>query len=413
VAADVIQLRGVSKRYRLGAAAAAPTTMREAIPAVLRRSRTTRAPVDLLWALRDVDLDIAQGQVLGIVGRNGAGKSTLLKLVARITEPTAGVVRTRGRVGALLEVGTGFHGELTGRENVFVNGAVLGMARRDVRARFDDIVEFAGVQRFIDTPLKRYSSGMQLRLAFAVAAFIEPEIVVVDEVLAVGDFEFQRRCIGKMSEMGAAGRTVIFVSHDQGAMAQLCTRAVWLEEGRVVADGETSTVLAEYLRSGGGAALEVDLSDSGTGEAHGVRPVGARVLNGTDAAAPPRRGEALAVEVTIELREPVQGLDLALYLQADWGATVISEAWSDAQDGLLRGAAPGRYTVTLEVPPVLRSGVYTASLWLGTQYDVFFNEKLLTFEVEPQIQDRTEQVQRDRIIQAPVDWRVSPAPPAG
>ena len=201
-----------------------------------------------MWALRDVDFEIEEGDVVGIVGRNGAGKTTLLKVLARIVRPTTGVVRMRGRVGALLEVGTGFHPELTGRENVFLNGVVLGMSRREIDRRFDDIVEFAGVERFLDTPLKRYSSGMYLRLAFAVAAHIDPDILVVDEVLAVGDAEFQRRCLGRMSEFGREGRTVVFVSHDTGAVGQLCRRAIWLEHGKVRDDGSVESVLAAYLR---------------------------------------------------------------------------------------------------------------------------------------------------------------------
>ena len=228
----MIQAEGLGKRYRLGESGYA--TLRERLDLRSRR----RAAVDNgereVWALRDVDLEIEEGDVVGIVGRNGAGKTTFLKTVARIVRPTTGVVRVRGRVGALLEVGTGFHPELTGRENVFLNGVVLGMSRREISRRFDDIVEFAGVERFLDTPLKRYSSGMYLRLAFAVAAHIDPDVIIVDEVLAVGDAEFQRRCLGRMSEFGREGRTVLFVSHDSSAVARLCRRAVWLEQGTLL-----------------------------------------------------------------------------------------------------------------------------------------------------------------------------------
>ena len=210
-----ITVDGVSKRYQLGEDVMA-TTLREAARRLGRRAG--KGQREELWALRDITLEIAEGEVVGIIGRNGAGKSTLLKLFTRISEPTQGVVRTRGRVGALLEVGTGFHPELTGRENVMLNGAVLGMTRGDVRRRFDQIVAFAGVERFLETPLKRYSSGMQLRLAFVVAAFLEPDILVIDEVLAVGDAEFQRRCLRRMSDFTREGRTVVFVSHDHGAL---------------------------------------------------------------------------------------------------------------------------------------------------------------------------------------------------
>ena len=202
-----------------------------------------------LWALRDVSLQVTEGEAVGIIGRNGAGKSTLLKVLTRITEPTLGVSRTLGRVGALLEVGTGFHAELTGRENVFLNGAIIGMSRREMRRRFDEIVEFAGVEQFIDTPVKRYSSGMYLRLAFAVAAHLDADIMVVDEVLAVGDAEFQRKCLAKMAEVERSGRTILFVSHNIDAIVRLCPRVVWLDHGRLVQDGPTSEVVDAYLAS--------------------------------------------------------------------------------------------------------------------------------------------------------------------
>src|SRR5262245_26450585 len=229
-----IEARNLGKRYRLGQSGYA--TLREKLGS---RRGLQHGPTEAreIWALRDLDLEIREGDVLGFVGRNGAGKTTLLKTIARIVRPTTGVVRVRGRVGALLEVGTGFHPELTGRENIYLNGVVLGMSRREIDRRFDDIVEFAGVERFLDTPLKRYSSGMYLRLAFAVAAHIDPDVVIVDEVLAVGDAEFQRRCLGRMSEFGREGRTVLFVSHDTGAVASLCSRAVWLDAGEIKADG--------------------------------------------------------------------------------------------------------------------------------------------------------------------------------
>src|SRR5947209_4595007 len=212
-----IEVEDVSKRYRLGATVGT-STLRDALTALFRAGIGRGGEVQEIWSLRNVSFDVPVGERFGIIGRNGAGKSTLLKVLSRITEPTTGVARMRGRVGSLLEVGTGFHPELTGRDNVFLNGAILGMKRSQIRERFDDIVEFAGVERFIDTPVKRYSSGMYLRLAFAVAAHVEPDIVAVDEVLAVGDAEFQRRCLGKMSEFAREGRTVFFVSHDLGAI---------------------------------------------------------------------------------------------------------------------------------------------------------------------------------------------------
>ena len=202
-----------------------------------------------IWALKDVSLEIQEGAIVGVVGRNGAGKSTLLKVLARITEPTEGRAVIRGRVGSLLEVGTGFHPELTGRENVFLNGAILGMRRTEIREKFDDIVGFAELERFIDTPVKRYSSGMYVRLAFAVAAFLEPEILFIDEVLSVGDQAFQQRCLGRMGEIAHSGRTILFVSHNLAAVAALCTRAVLIDGGRLLADGDVDDVITHYLSS--------------------------------------------------------------------------------------------------------------------------------------------------------------------
>jgi lipopolysaccharide transport system ATP-binding protein len=212
------------------------------------RDRSSADPDEDFWALRDLHFEIQPGEVIGIIGRNGAGKSTLLKILSRITKPTTGQVELRGRVGSLLEVGTGFHPELTGRENIFLNGAILGMSRREIDRKFDRIVAFAEVERFLDMPVKRYSSGMYVRLAFAVAAYLEPEILIVDEVLAVGDMAFQRKCLGRMREVGRTGCTVLFVSHNMAAVESLCSRAMLLEEGRVVQDGGVSHLVDEYHR---------------------------------------------------------------------------------------------------------------------------------------------------------------------
>jgi lipopolysaccharide transport system ATP-binding protein len=256
-----IEARGLGKRYRIGARSVRHDSIRDllasAVTAPARNLRALRqltrfgdeggGPDDVVWALRDVSFDVADGEVVGLVGRNGAGKSTLLKLLSRITEPSAGRAVLRGRVGSLLEVGTGFHPDLTGRENVFLNGAILGMDRRTVERRFDEIVEFAGVARFIDTPVKRYSSGMYLRLAFAVAAHLEPEILLVDEVLAVGDAQFQQKCLGKMRSVSQEGRTVLFVSHNLSAVRTLCTRALLLRDGGIAVDAPAAEVVSAYV----------------------------------------------------------------------------------------------------------------------------------------------------------------------
>ncbi|MDT7806290.1 MAG: lipopolysaccharide transport system ATP-binding protein [Acidobacteriota bacterium] len=252
----IIRVENVSKHYRLGARRAAQTTLRDAIAgaarspfAALKRRGERARDVETLWALRDVSFEVEPGEVVGVIGRNGAGKSTLLKILSRITEPTAGRAELYGRASSLLEVGTGFHPELTGRENIFLNGAILGMRHGDIKSRFDRIVSFAEIERFIDTPVKHYSSGMHMRLAFAVAAHLEPEILIVDEVLAVGDAQFQKKCLGKMGSVAKEGRTVLFVSHNMAAINNLCRRGLVLEQGRVAYAGTQAEAVARYLTS--------------------------------------------------------------------------------------------------------------------------------------------------------------------
>jgi lipopolysaccharide transport system ATP-binding protein len=248
-----IQTHELGKRYALGLAKRGYGTLREAIVEAarkpLRRAGGKKPEADILWALRDLSLTIRTGEVVGLIGHNGAGKSTLLKILARITEPSTGYADVTGRVGSLLEVGTGFHPELTGRENVFLNGSILGMTRSEIRARFDEIVEFAEIERFLDTPVKRYSSGMSVRLAFAVAAHLEPEILLVDEVLAVGDASFQRKSLGKMNEVANEGRTVVFVSHNLAIIQALCSRGILLERGHAIADAPIDEAVDSYLRT--------------------------------------------------------------------------------------------------------------------------------------------------------------------
>jgi lipopolysaccharide transport system ATP-binding protein len=253
-----IRVENLSKRFVLGERIGIKTfreTLQDLFTAPFRRwvknnGDVPQEKVDtdkVIWALKDVSFEVKHGEVLGIIGPNGAGKSTLLKILSRITEPTGGYAEIRGRVGSLLEVGTGFHPELTGRENIYLNGAILGMSKAEIRRKFDDIVSFAGVEKFIDTPVKRYSSGMQVRLAFAVAAHLEPEILIIDEVLAVGDAEFQKRCLGKMDEVSRSGRTVLFVSHNMAAIEGLCTRVLWLDEGRLLTQGDTLQIVSQYM----------------------------------------------------------------------------------------------------------------------------------------------------------------------
>jgi len=255
-----IRVENLGKCYRLGETH--EHTLSEHIVRIGRfvfgRSRAYRPrPAEDFWALRNVDLEIMEGEAVGIIGGNGAGKSTLLKVLSRITPPTTGRALVRGRLSSLLEVGTGFHPELTGRENVFLNGAILGMRKAEVARKFDEIVAFAGVEQFIDTPVKRYSSGMYVRLAFAVAAHLEPDVLIIDEVLAVGDAEFQKRCLGKMGDVAREGRTVIFVSHNMAAVQKLCSRAVWMREGKVVRSGDPDKVIGDYLDASNRLTSEV------------------------------------------------------------------------------------------------------------------------------------------------------------
>ncbi|WP_428386640.1 ABC transporter ATP-binding protein [Mucisphaera sp.] len=271
-----IEASHLSKRYRLGAMQAFDQTLRDALSGSGQKQK--RAD---FWALKDVSFEVQPGECLGVIGRNGAGKSTLLKLLAQITEPTSGQARLAGRVGSLLEVGTGFHPELTGRENIYLNGAILGMSRKEIARRFDEIVDFSGVERFLETPVKRYSSGMTVRLAFAVAAHLEPEILLVDEVLAVGDAAFQKRCLGKMSDVAASGRTILFISHNMAAIENLCDRAIVLREGQTVFDGAPHEAVGEYLRSmeQSGIGTIDDENREGSGEVRVTR-ISLRDLDG-------------------------------------------------------------------------------------------------------------------------------------
>lgn len=246
----IIEVKHLSKQYNIGVDKTYKTlceSLTSAVKNPLKTLKNCRRPSDTFWALKDVNFEIEQGDVIGIIGRNGAGKSTLLKILSRITYPTEGEIRIRGRVGSLLEVGTGFHPELSGRENIYFNGAILGMKKREIDDKFDEIIKFSGIEKFLDTPVKRYSSGMQVRLAFSVAAHLEPEILVVDEVLAVGDAEFQKKCVGKMEDVSKEGRTVLFVSHNMAAVQNLCNRAFLLNQGTFSKDGEVEDVIGYYL----------------------------------------------------------------------------------------------------------------------------------------------------------------------
>ena len=346
---QAIRADGLGKRYRIGQMHSSIDTLRDHLMHGLRTLRTGRTKRETIWALRDVSFEVGEGEVLGIIGRNGAGKTTLLRLLSRITEPTAGYADIRGRVGSLLEVGTGFHTELTGRENIFLNGAILGMRRSEIVRKFDEIVSFAGVAPFIDTPVKRFSTGMQVRLAFAVSAHLETDVLLVDEVLAVGDAEFQKRCLGKMESFGRSGRTVLFVSHSMPTIARLCPRLILLDGGRLVEDGPAEQVIGHYLHGDHGTAARREWRDPATAPGDDwARLRSARVVDASGATSDVVDvSEPVGIELGFDLlrRETVfPWIDLV-----DERGTLVFSAmdtnpvWTEPRD-------PGRYVITAWIP---------------------------------------------------------------
>jgi lipopolysaccharide transport system ATP-binding protein len=313
-----------------------------------------------IWAVKDVSFQVQRGEVVGIIGRNGAGKSTLLKLLTRITEPTAGLAQIKGRVGSLLEVGTGFHPELTGRENIFLNGAILGMKSEEITRKFDEIVDFAGVAKFIDTPVKRYSSGMYVRLAFAVAAHLESEILLIDEVLAVGDAEFQKKCLAKIQDESKSGRTILFVSHNMGSIRRFCERCLWLHEGRLKQEGETAAVVEAYLADCGYTGGQSCISfpeDPGKPS----QMLAARFLNNLDGGDPNFScDEPTVVELTYLVREQLRGLYGCFEIDKSDGTPVMVSYSLDWVPNPLEDLAPGVYSFQISIPPrTLAAGSYT------------------------------------------------------
>lgn len=316
------------------------------------------------WALDDISLDIMPGERVGIVGRNGAGKSTLLKVLSRITEPTKGRLKLGGRVASLLEVGTGFHPELTGRENIFLNGAILGMSKAEIRRKFDAIVEFAEVEKFLDTPVKRYSSGMYVRLAFSVAAHLESDILIVDEVLAVGDAGFQRRCMGRMESVANEGRTILFVSHNMGAISELCTRAVLLDRGRKVADGSVAEIVSQYARMAFSGIQYVDQTASTIRRESTV--VAVRVLSDANQESVIfDLSEAVTIEIEYRVRARLHGLQLAMTIARNM--VDVFHTFDTDTLGPVEWVEPGNYRSRHRIPPMfLKAGSYSVSMTLGT-----------------------------------------------
>jgi lipopolysaccharide transport system ATP-binding protein len=368
MSAPVISVENLSKRYLVGHRQERTghyTALRDVISREFRNF--ARKVVDLargrqvvqgdtveeFWALKDICFEVKQGEVLGIVGRNGTGKSTLLKILSRITEPTSGRVILRGRVGSLLEVGTGFHPELSGRENIYLNGAILGMSRGEIRRKFDEIVAFAEVDRFLDTPVKRYSSGMYVRLAFAVAAHLDTEVLIVDEVLAVGDAEFQRKSLGKMSEVARGGRTVLFVSHNMQAIRSLTTRALLLEGGKVVVDAPTADTLRSYLETDNQIKNSIWSNCEGLGD-HDARLQSISVYS-------KKRGalfssESIMIELNICILKAKSGLCIGFDLITDDGTVILRSYDTDDPNEADHIREPGSYRLICEIPPGLLHG---------------------------------------------------------
>lgn len=358
--------RGRYMTFREAMNATARNYLRKTVNVLLRGGHLIQGDtLEEFWALKDIEFEVNEGEVLGIIGRNGAGKSTLLKILSRITEPTSGRVTMRGRVASLLEVGTGFHPELTGRENIFLNGAIMGLSRADIRRRFDEIVAFAEVEKFLDTPVKRYSSGMYVRLAFAVAAHLDPDILIVDEVLAVGDAEFQKKCLGKMDETAKTGRTVLFVSHDLRRAASLCTRGILLNSGRIVCEGSISKVIDYYLASHKTSAAAVTLVDrtdrSGSGDAQFDS---IEISSGGIAATTVSVGRSFEAAMQIAVKRRIGPLTVRAIVMSSDGVAVYELVSND--DGLNWSPDLGNYVVSVVTEKMpLYPGTYFLDLWVG------------------------------------------------
>jgi lipopolysaccharide transport system ATP-binding protein len=360
----------------------------DTIKSPLKRLKSFSRQEEVFWALKDINFEVYPGEVVGIIGRNGAGKSTLLKILSRITHPTEGEVILRGRVGSLLEVGTGFHPELTGRENIYFNGAILGMTKQEIEDKFDEIVEFSGVADFLDTPLKRYSSGMQVRLAFAVAAHLDPEILVVDEVLAVGDAEFQKKCLGKMKDVATGGRTVLFVSHNMNAILNLCTRALLLRDGKVVFSGNTQKAVEEHLSSTG--SLKYGFADLSSHEGRDpnmsvlAKAVGLRTMKtGHEYREVVNTGDDLVFEVYYDCDKYTIDL-IQLGISSITGGRVFTVGTHLCPD--FNQVLRGQGVIECHLPDVrLTGGEYTVTVMMGKRippHNIDYVDNALKFRVE-------------------------------
>jgi lipopolysaccharide transport system ATP-binding protein len=375
-----LRVSHLSKRYRIGGPQEPYHTFRDAI------TNTLRAPVNFFrksqseegfWALKDVSFEMPQGEVLGIIGRNGAGKSTLLKVLSRITTPTEGTVELHGRVGSLLEVGTGFHPELTGRENIYLSGSILGMKRKEIDAKLDEIVRFSEIEKFLDTPVKRYSSGMYVRLGFAVAAHLEPEILLIDEVLAVGDAAFQKKCLGKMEDVAKEGRTVLFVSHNMNAIINLTRNCIWIDQGAIRLQGPSSEVVPQYLDEG---YRKITTWRADRINTNPIQITAAEITTSSDffdVAAD------LHINIHYSVRQELHSSVISAIIHAADGASILSTEDIDLNPELFELRKPGDYTVSVSIPGNwLSSGKYYLRLHSGQVYQAIYdNIEVLSFEL--------------------------------
>lgn len=408
----IIKVENLSKRYELGGEQKPYSTLRESLSEMAGKSlkvfKRGREEKSSFWALQNVNFEVLPGEVVGIVGRNGAGKSTLLKILSRITEPTAGRIELYGRVGSLLEVGTGFHPELTGRENIFLNGAILGMRREEIARKFDEIVDFAEVEQFLDTPVKRYSSGMYTRLAFAVAANLEPEVLIVDEVLAVGDSEFQKKCLGKMSQVASRGRTVLFVSHNMVAVKNLCSRALYLQKGALLLDDKVETVVNNYLETGIESASERDWAADEMAGNDKIKIKRVAIYSENKSPSDPiLTNENVVLEVEFYNNLDAANIDVTWDLMDNQGVHVAHIGTICSSDGLMKR---GFYR-TLGIFPrdVLNTKRYSLNILFGRnqQEPLFYLEDALVFSVEDKLKRASNFNQFPGVIHPICSWQTS------
>lgn len=419
---NVIEVENLSKQYRLGKIGTGALahdinrwwhTVRGKEDPYLKvgevNDRTKAGNSAYVWSLRDIGFDIQQGDSVGIIGRNGAGKSTLLKILSRVTSPTTGSVKIKGRVASLLEVGTGFHPDLSGRENIFLNGAILGMRKQEVKRKFDEIVDFAGVERYIDTPVKRYSSGMYVRLAFGVAAHLESEILIVDEVLAVGDAEFQKKCMGKMNDVSKGeGRTVLFVSHNMGSIRRLCTKGIYLQNGTLNSTGDIEDVLDLYIKGDNSKTDRLVKFNGNTSKEINLLEVSIYAVGKPDNATLDVT-DRLKVRIRYRVNEDIGGSNISFTLNKN--AEVLIRSWDiDEDKQLFVSRKKGEYVTELDLPNFLMPGTYSINVACGRPGvgPIEFYEDCLTFELENLLTDGAHQsMTRGGIIRANIGWETN------